>query len=266
VIHIPSARISIFHFYVAVVSLLLVIGDLALAAQNTQFKGIVRTETSNSPAMEVQFWTSDEQLRMDITEPMEMTVVWSFGSEPNMRMIRHDEKVYVEWGPMQLENARQMMQQAKLGQPTEEIAPLRFEATGVREIVDGKDAFEVRLQTAEKEEGSRLWLSRDAEYGLAEFFAHYARALHGTTQFPISGTDNDPLGLTNDLDLPLDQLGTASNLDGRVVRIVDDGSGSKSPMPTTISLHSIESGPFSDELFDIPDGYVKKPQLSSYVP
>lgn len=265
-IYIPSARISKFHIYVAVVSLLLVIGDTALAAQNTQFKGIVRTETSNSPAMEVQFWIGDEQLRMDITNPTKMSVVWSFGDEPSMRLIQHDEKVYVEWGPMQLENARQMMQQANLGQPTVEIAPLRFEATGARETVDGKDAFEVRLQTAEKEEGSRLWLSRDAEYGLAEFFAHYALALHGTTRFPMTGTDNDPLGLTNDLDLPLDELGSASNLDGRVVRIVDEGSGSKPPTPTTISLHSLESGPFSDELFDIPDGYVKKPQLSSYVP
>jgi hypothetical protein len=170
--------------------------------------------------------------------------------------------VYVEWGPMQLENARQMMQQANLGQPTVEIAPLRFEATGARETVDGKDAFEVRLQTAQKEEGSRLWLSGDAEYGLAEFFAHYARALNGTTQFPMTGTDHDPLGLTNDLELPLDLLGSASNLDGRVVRIVDDGS----EPPTTISLHSLESGPFSDELFDVPDGFEKKPQFSSYVP
>ena len=265
-IHIPSARTPIFHFHVAVVSLLLVMGDIALAAQNTQFKGIVRTESSNSPAMEVQFWTGDEQLRMDITEPVEMTVVWSFGNEPSMRMIQHDEKVYVEWGPMQLENARQMMQQANLGQPTAEITPLRFEATGARETVDGEDAFEVRLQTAEKEEDSRLWLSRDSEYGLAEFFAHYARALHGTTQFPMTGTDNDPLGLTHDLDLPLDQLGSASNLDGRVVRIVDVGNGNKTPTPTTISLHSLESGPFSDELFDVPDGYAKKPQFSSYVP
>ena len=90
------------------------------------------------------------------------------------------------------------MQQANLGQPTVEIAPLRFEATGASETVNGKDAFEVRLQTEEKEEGSRLWLSRDADYGLAEFFSHYARALHGTTQFPMTGTDNDPLALSTD--------------------------------------------------------------------
>lgn len=265
-IHIPSARTSIFYFYGAVVILLLVIGDMALAAQNTQFKGIVRTESSTSPAMEVQFWTGDEQLRMDITKPVEMTVVWSFGNEPSMRMIQHDEKMYVEWGPMQLENARLMMQQAKLGQATVEITPLQFEATGARETVDGKEAFELRLQTAEKEEDSRLWLSRDADYGLVEFFAHYARALHGTTQFPMTGTDNDPLGLSHDLDLSLKQLGSASNLDGRVVRIVDGGSGNKPPVPTTISLHSLESGPFSDVLFDVPDGYARKPQFSSYVP
>ena len=86
-IHIPSARTSIFLFHVAVVSLLLVIGDMALAAQNTQFKGIIRTEISNSPAMEVQFWTGDEQLRMDITNPVKMSVVWAFGDEPNMRML-----------------------------------------------------------------------------------------------------------------------------------------------------------------------------------
>jgi len=266
VIHIPSARISILHFYVAVVSLLLVMGDVAMAAQNTQFKGIVRTETSNSPAMEVQFWTGDKQLRMDITEPMEMTVVWSFGNEPSMRMFQHTERVFVEWGPMQLENAREMMRRANLGQPTVEIAPLRFEATGASETVDGKDAFEVRLQTVGKEEGSRLWLSRDAVYGLGEFFSHYARALHGTTQFPMTGTDNDPLGLVNGLSLPLDKLGGAGGLDGRVMRIVDHGNGHEPPTSTTITLHSLESGPFSDDLFEVPDGYVRKPQLSSYVP
>jgi hypothetical protein len=265
VIHTPSARISKIHFHVAVVCLLFVIGDVTLAAQNRQFKGVVRTEASNSSAMEVQFWTGDEQLRIDITNPMKMSVVWSFGAEPSMRMIQHDEKVYVEWGPLQLENARQMMQRANLGQPTVEIAPLQFEETGARETVDGKDVFEVRLQTAENEEGSRLWLSRDADYGLAEFFAHYARALNGTTQFPMTGTDNDPLGLVNGLSLPLDQLDSTSDLDGRVVRIVDDDSGREPPTATTISLHSLESGPFSAELFDVPDGYVRKPQLGSNV-
>jgi hypothetical protein len=183
-----------------------------------------------------------------------------------MRMIQHDERVYVEWGPMQLENARKMIQRANLGKATAEIDSLRFEETGVHATVDGEDAVEVRLQTADKEDSSRLWLSRNAEYGLAEFFAHYARALHGTTQFPMTGTDNDPLGLVNGLSLPVDKLGGASGLDGRVVRIVDDGNSSEPPVPTTITLHSTESGPFSDDQFSVPDGYVRKPQLSSYVP
>jgi hypothetical protein len=253
-------------FHVAVYSLLLFTGDFAMAAQNANFKGVIRTETSNSEVIEVPFWTGDGQLRMDITKPKEMSVVWSFGDEPTMRMIQHEERLYVEWGPMQLENARKMMQLANLSNATAQIDSLRFEETGVHATVDGKDAVEVRLQTAEKDDISRLWLSRDAEYGLAEFFAHYARALHGTTQFPMTGTDNDPLGLVNGLSLPVDKLGGASGLDGRVVRIVDDGNSSEPQMPTTITLHSIESGSFSDDLFNVPDGYVRKPQLSSYVP
>ena len=263
--HSLPVRIVKFCLLITAFSLLLFTGITALGAQQIQFKGTLRTELTGRPPMEVPFWASAEQLRMDITQPMDMTVVWSFGAEPSLRMMRHDDRVYVEWGPQQLKNARQMVQRANRGTSTKSADNLRFEATGAHATVEGWDAFEVRLLPEEKEDGRRLWLSRDADYGLVEFFAHYARALHETTQFPMTGTDNDPLGLSNGLSLPLDKLGSASGLEGRIVRIVDDGSGREPAMPTTITLHSLESGPFSEDLFNVPDGYVRKHQLSSNV-
>jgi hypothetical protein len=201
---------------------------------------------------------------MDITQPMEMTVVWSFGAEPSMRMIRHDERIFVEWGPTQLENARRMVNRGNGDMAAAEFDALRFEATGARATFEGWDAYEVRLDP--EDSASRLWLSRDAEFGLAEFFAHYARALHETTRFPMTGTANDPLGLSNGLSLPLNQLGSAIGLEGRVVRIVDDGDGKIPSIQTTITLHSLAPGPFAEDLFTVPDGYLRAFQLSSGVP
>jgi len=241
------------------------VGITATGAQELQFNGTLRTESTDQTTMETPFWASADQLRMDTIQPMEMTVIWSFGAEPSLRMILHDKRVYVEWGPRELENARRMVQGLNRAAPSSDVENLGFEATGAHSTVAEWDAFEMRLLPEVKEDGRRIWLSRDADYGLGEFFAHYARALHGTTQFPMTGTDNDPLGLGNGLSLPLDKLSSASGLDGRVVRIVDDGRGSEPPMPTTITLHSLESGPFSDDLFAVPDGYVRKLQLSSNV-
>jgi hypothetical protein len=247
------------------ITLLLFVGVPTLAEQQPEFKGTLRTETTARPPMEIPFWASAEQLRMDITQPMDMTVVWSFGAEPSMRMIRHEKREYVEWGPTQLENARQMVQRANRGTSIAEVGPLRFEPTGARDTFEGWDAFEVRLLPKEKEDGSRLWLSRDADYGLVEFFAHYALALHETTQFPMTGTPNDPLGLNDGASLPLDELGSAVGLEGRVVRIVDDGRSRKPANPATITLLSLEPGPNPEDLFTVPDGYIRKAQLSSGV-
>jgi len=241
------------------------VGITAIGAEEAHFKGALRTESTGRAVMETSFWASAEQLRMDTTQPMDMTVIWSFGAKPSLHMILHDKRVYVEWGPKELENARQMVQRANRGASSKDVDELRFEPTGAQATVDGKNAFEVRLGTEEKADGRSIWLSRDVDYGLVEFFAHYARALHGTTQFPMTGTDNDPLGLGNGFSLPLDKLGSASGLDGRVVRIVDDGRGSEPPMPTTITLHSVESGPSSEDPFEVPNGYVRKHQLSSNV-
>ena len=261
-IYISAASICIFRLHVAVLSLLLIMGNTALGAENAEFKGTLRTETTNGSTVEVPFWAGAAQLRMDITRPMAMTVVWSFGADPSMRMIRHDDRVYVEWGPKQLENARQMVQSANQGKTRKYVDSLNFEATGAGAAIEGWDAFEVRLLTKESEDGSRLWLTRDTDYGLAKFFAHYARALHETTQFPMVGTDNDPLGLSDGTSLPLEQLANAGGLDGHVVRIIDVDHAGETAISTTITLHSIESGPFTEDLFDVPDGYVRRSQLS----
>lgn len=256
-----SVRLLTIGRQVFVLVLLLCFGAAATGAADEQYKGIVRTESSNAAPLETPFWADAEHLRLDVTLPMEMTVVWSFGNEPSMRLIRHDERVYVEWGERQLENARQMVQSARLEKPGAAMETLQFAATGARAMFEGWDALEV--SSLPEQPGSRLWLTHDTSYGLAEFFAHYAQALNETTQFPMVGGDNPPLGLGKNIALPLDRLASAVGLDGHIVRIVDPGQGGDAAVSTTITLHSLEAGPFPGNVFSVPDGYLKKLQLTT---
>jgi len=246
-------------------SLALLASAQVAAADQAAFHGTLRTETTDSPPVEVPFWVAPGRLRMDVSLPMNMTVIWTFGSEPSLAMIRHGDRTYVEWGPEQLEGARRIARAAPQRAPAADAGDLRFEATGATATIDAWDAVEIRLSSDVGEDGRRLWVSRDAGYGLAEFFAHYANALQGTTQFPMVGTENDPLGLSSGVSLPLDQLDRASGLDGRIVRIVDSGGTREAPVQTTITLHSLEQGPVDAGVFAVPEGYARKAQLSSNV-
>ena len=244
------------------VSLLAFMCSTAFGGEYPQFGGTLRTETTGGNIMEIPFWAGSERLRMDIMQPMKMTVVWSFGELPSMLMIQHDDRVYVEWGPLQLENARRMVQRTNGGTPTPDVEILQFEETGRRATIEGWQVYEMHSLSEDSEfTTSRIWLTREADNGLVEFFSHYARALHGTTQFPMFGTENDPLGFNKGPSLPLDQLSTAIGLDGRVVRIVDD----RGKNTTTLTLLALEPGPFPENLFTVPDGYVRKSQLSTGV-
>ena len=119
------------------------------------------------------------------------------------------------------------------------------------------------------EEGeSRLWLSRDVESGLVEFFAQFAAALNRTTQFPMTGGDNDVLGLSAGVDLPLSHFGQAFGLPaGHVVRIVDGaGADGLAEGRTIITLLSIESRWSADDPFAVPAGYVQTALLGDGTP
>ena len=104
--------------------------------------------------------------------------------------------------------------------------------------------------------------------GLVEFFAQFAAALEGTTQFPMTGGDNDVLGLSAGTHLPLGHFGQLSGLPaGRVVRIVDgaptDGSADGQ---TVITLLSIESRSSDGDVFGVPAGYSQTTSLADEAP
>jgi len=259
---------SMRRFRPAILAVLLLAGVTA-QGETAGFKGTLRTEVASMPAMDVPFWVDDKRLRMDVTEPMKMTVIWSFGADRAMRMIRHDTQEYVEWGPVELRNARQMVRQAQgLRSATSQNNPvLHFEPTGRQAEIGQWEAIEMRPagNPAADANSGRLWTTADADHGLVEFFTHYARALQETTMFPMYGTENDPLGLNAATRFPLDRLGTATGLDRPVVRIVTSSVQGGSTRTTIVTLQSVEPGPFADDVFAVPAGYKRKASLSSGV-
>ena len=100
---------------------------------------------------------------------------------------------------------------------------------------------------------SRLWLSEVVESGLFEFFAQFAAAVDGTTQFPMTGGNNDVLGLSAGTYLPLSHLGQLdadyfvyNSCTSRPARSPSSPSGSAGsgphPRPGTASSGSTAGG------------------------
>lgn len=100
---------------------------------------------------------------MDVTVPLEMSVVWTFSESPSMRMIQHDRQRYVEWGPPQFEGARRLMESRR--PPGIDVGAWRFEETGRTSTIGEWAAFEVQVSGLPGEGESRLWLSQDVGSG-----------------------------------------------------------------------------------------------------
>ena len=229
---------------------LFALASIAASAQDIQ--ATVQIEAGGQPAMTMDYWMSDESVRIDIAQPQAVSIVFTSGDAPGMLMIMHGERRYMEFGEQML----QMMQQmAGAGGDADNsssinIDSVRFEPTGPTETIGPWSATGVRMTGLESGQEGTLWVASKLDSGLFELFARMGDALEAM-QMPMLGGGAD--GPQQQL-MRYQQMSNATGLpDGGVVRLdANDQNGA-----TTITLQSLDEGPFADDPFAPPAGYEK---------
>ena len=235
-------------------SCLFALAGTTASAQN--IKATVQIEAGDQQAMTMDYWMSDESVRIDIAQPLPLSLVWKSGDAPGLLMIQHGERRYIEWGEQQFQMMRQMMQQiAGPGGGDDDsssinIDSVSFEPTGQTETIGPWNATGVRMTGLKSGQDATLWVASELDSGLFELFASMGDALEAMQMPMLGGGAGGPQQQV----LRYQQMSTAAGLpEGGVVRLdADDPNGA-----TTITLQSLDEGPFADDPFAPPAGYEK---------
>ncbi|MBQ00163.1 MAG: hypothetical protein CL477_20200 [Acidobacteria bacterium] len=235
---------------------LLALVALACVATSTtawaqDIKATVQIEAPGAPAMSMDYWMSDDAVRIDIAQPQAVSLVWMSGSAPGMLMIQHGERRYIEWGEQEFQMMRQMMERmpgaAGGGGSSPGVDPdsVRFEPTGQTETIGPWSATAVGITGMEAGQEATIWVAAELDSGLFELFARMGDALQAM-QMPMFG--GGASGPQQQL-MRYRQMKDAAGLPaGGVVRLNADA---------TITLQALEEGPFADDPFTPPAGYEK---------
>ncbi len=223
------------------------------AAQD--LKATVAIQGPGSPAMNMDYWMNADNVRIDMSQGQNVSLVWRSGDAPSMLMIQHSEQRYMEWGEQQFQMMRQMMQRMSGGggggdTAEVDLAALQFEDTGETATVGPWSASAVRITGMEEGQTATMWIASDLDRGLFELFARMGDALEAM-QMPMLGGG---MGGPQQQLLRFTQMREAANLpEGGVVRlVVDDDSGE-----TTITLQALDQTAFADDPFAAPASYQK---------
>jgi hypothetical protein len=232
------------------VSMLALAGPVA--AQDT--KATIQVETAGGPAMNMDYWTSGDSIRIDMSQGQDMSIVWHSGASPTMLMIQHAERRYMEWGEQQFQMMRQMMQRVGGAggggdTPDVDLTRLGFEPTGRSETIGPWDASEVRITGMDGQQAA-MWIAPSLEGGLFELFSQMGDALEAL-QMPMLGGG---MGGPQQQLMRYRQMREAAGLpDGGVVRMnTTDENGD-----TTITLQAMDQSAFDGNPFAAPAGYEK---------
>ena len=162
-------------------------------------------------------------------------------------MIQHDDRRCMEFGDAQF----QMMQRAGGAgnggseSSSVDLASLLFEPTGQTETIGQWSATGVRVTGLGQEQDGVIWVAPDLDSGLCELFARMGDALQAMQMPMLGGGANGPQQQL----MRYRQMKDAAGLpDGGVVRLNAD---------VTITLLSLEQGPFAEDPFAPPAGYEK---------
>ena len=240
----------------ALAALICLFGLTSTIASAQAIKATVQIEAAGQPPMTMDYWMSDESVRIDIAQPQAVSIVWKSGDAPGMLMIQHGERRYIEWGAAQFEMMRQMMQRvggaAGGGDDgsSVNIDSVSFEPTGQTETIGPWTATGVRITGLGPGQEGTMWVVPDLDSGLFELFARMGDAL-SAIQMPMLGGGLG--GPQQQLMRYQQMIGAADLPDGGVVRLnASDQNG-----PTTITLQSLAEGPFAEDPFAPPAGYEK---------
>ena len=226
-------------------------------AQAQDVKATVQVEAGGEAPMTIDFWSVTDGVRMDMAQPQQISIVFTSGASPTMRMIQHANKRYMEMGDQQLQMMRQMMERmpnAEGAAATAEIdvTNLRFTPTGETETIGPWTAEGVRVTGLEGGE-STVWIASGLDTGLFELFARMGDGLE-SMQMPMMGGAGPQAQLKRYRELQ----NAAGMPQGGVVRMnMNDQNGA-----TNITLQALEQGAFADAL-DPPTGY-EKMQMPSF--
>jgi hypothetical protein len=234
-------------------SLVCLAGLAGTTASAQDIQATVQIEAAGQPAMTMDYWTSEESVRLDLSQPMAVSIVFTSGDAPGMLMIQHGERRYIEFGAAQLQMMRQLLSGAGGGGESPgavNLDSVGFEPTGQTETIGPWTATAVRITGLEPGQESTMWIAPDLASGLFELLASMGDALEAM-QMPLlgGGAGGLPQQLTR-----YQQMSTAAGLpEGGVVRLnASDQNG-----PTTITLQSLAEGPFAEDPFAPPAGYEK---------
>ena len=213
-------------------------------------KATVLVETPGEGTMSMDYWMGEDSVRIDIAQPQSASIIWKSGDAPGMLMVQHAERRYMEWGEQQFQMMRQMMQRMQGAgggsgdSSSVDLASVRFEPTGETETIGPWSAAGVRISGLEPGQEGTIWVSSEVDSGLFELFARLGDALE-VMQMPMLGGGNGPQQQL----MRYRQMKDAAGLpDGGVVRLNAE---------VTITLQSLEQGPFADNPFAPPAGYEK---------
>ena len=226
------------------------------AASAQDIKATVQIEAGGQPAMTMDYWMSDDSVRIDMAQQQAVSIIWKSGDAPGMLMIMHDQRRYMEWGEQQFQMMRQMMQRmAGAGGGADDsssvnIDSISFEPTGQTETIGPWSATRVRMTGLESGQEGTLWVASELDSGLFELFARMGDALEAMQMPMLGGGAGGPQQQL----MRYRQMSNATGLpDGGVVRLdANDQNGA-----TTITLQSLDEGPFADDPFAPPAGYEK---------
>ena len=241
----------------AVLAALICLPVLASTAAWAQdVKATVQIKAADQPAMTMDYWMSDDSVRVDIAQPQAVSVVWTSGDAPGMLMIQHGERRYIEWTEQQFQMMRQMMGRVQGGasggadSSSVNIDSVSFEPTGQTETIGSWSATRVRITGMASGQEGTVWVASELDSGLFELFARMGDALE-VMQMPMLGGG---AGGSEQQLMRYRQMKDAAGLpDGGVVRLnASDQNG-----PTTITLQSLEQGPFAEDPFAPPAAYEK---------
>ena len=212
----------------------------------------MQIEAGGQPAMTMDYWMSDDSVRIDIAQPQAVSIVFKSGDAPGMLMIMHGERRYMELGEQML----QMMQEmAGAGGGADSsssvnIDSISFEPTGQTETIGPWSAIGVRMTGLESGQEGTLWVASELDSGLFELFAGMGDALEAMQMPMLGGGAGGP----HQQLIRYQQMSNATGLpDGGVVRLDANDQNSA----TTITLQSLDEGPFADDPFAPPAGYEK---------
>jgi hypothetical protein len=223
-------------------------------AQAQDVKATVQIEPPGGPAMTMDYWMSSQGVRIDIAQPQAVSIVMKSGDAPGMLMIQHGEQRYIEWGEQQFQMMRQMMERLPAGaggtggsdtSSSVNLDSVRFEPTGQTETIGPWSATEVRMTGLEAGQDATIWIASDLDSGLFEVFARMGDALEAMQMPMLGGGAGGPQEELMRYRQMTDAAGLPS---GGVVRLNAD---------VTITLQSLDAGPFADDPFAPPAGYEK---------